>query len=68
MNAQWATDEGIAIFNGNMGRALEISQWCKEHGMIYVVDFNWHRDSKNNTIIFQFRDVKKATWATLIWT
>ena len=36
--------------------ALEMSNWLKDHGLVWAKDYDWHIDNNRNEIRFRFHN------------
>lgn len=44
--------------------SIELSNWCKEQGLVDAVDYNWHFIPEQRVTVFSFHD-RAESYATL---
>lgn len=52
---------------GNISKALEISAWSKEQGLVHSQDYTWWQNSAAKEISFSAKDAKIETMILLRW-
>jgi hypothetical protein len=64
MNNNYALENGYVRFEGRMFLALQISQHCKDQGLVHDVDYRWKMLGPT-TFEFHFKDPSYASWIIL---
>ena len=49
---------GVLGWRSNMG--IEISRWCREHGLMLDRDYDWTFLPKDNALQFRFHDENES--------
>lgn len=48
-------------------KGVELSHWCREHGLDIAIDYTWSFEHAINELHFEFKDAAFASFFALKW-